>query len=104
MTPLPITGITNNTIITGANTGYITSNNIGTASVPHITAGLTVTGDITLNGQSVSDRLACIELLLNIPTRDVKMEKKYPKLKQLHKAYMEELAKLKTWDTLKESK
>ena len=66
-------------------------------------AELEVKGRIKLNGECLNDRLERIETLLNIPTRDVTMEHKYPKLKELWEEYNRELAKYKTWDKLKDS-
>lgn len=67
------------------------------------TAELDVKGRVRINGEYLDERLERIETLLNIPTRDVTMENKYPKLKELWEAYNRELAKYKTWDKLKDS-
>lgn len=60
--------------------------------------------EIMLKGQSLNERLEKIEILLNIPIRDVKMENLDKKLKQLNEEYMERLACLKTWCAIKDSK
>jgi hypothetical protein len=65
------------------------------------TASLTVKGTIIMNGEDLSDRLNRIETLLNIPTRNIEMEKEFPKLKQLWEEYNSELEKYKTWKRLK---
>lgn len=106
------TNTTSNT--TTANTGAITFGPVGSAAIGNYavntsgsnswpTSAKVHTDDIMLRGQSLNERLETIEIMLNIPTRDVIMEKKYPKLAQIHKDYMEALATLRTWDTLKES-
>lgn len=66
-------------------------------------AALEVKGKVIINGENLEDRLERIETLLQIPTRDVIMESKYPKLKKLWEEYNRELAKYKTWDALKGS-
>lgn len=67
-------------------------------------AELEVRGRIKLNGECLNERLTRIENLLNIPTRNIEMETKYSKLKELWEAYNRELSKYITWDKLKESK
>lgn len=64
-------------------------------------ATLEVKGKIKVNGVDLEERLGVIEQVLNIPTRDVAMEDKHPKLKQLYEQYMRELEKYKTWDRIK---
>lgn len=63
-------------------------------------ATLDVTGRIKMNGEYLDERLERIEAVLNIPTRDVKIESQYPKLKSLYEEYMKELEKYKTWNRL----
>lgn len=67
-------------------------------------ASLVIKGKVIINGDNLEERLERIETLLNIPSRDVTMESKYPKLKKLFEEYMTELSKYKTWDKLKDSK
>ena len=67
-----------------------------------IDSTLTVHGDIIINGQSLNERLSIIEQTLNIPTRDVTMEQKYPKLKEIYDQYKHELEKYKTWQRIKD--
>ena len=65
---------------------------------------LEVKGRVKINGEYLDERLERIETVLQIPTRNIDMENKYPKLKKLYEEYTKELAKYKTWETLKESK
>lgn len=65
---------------------------------------LKVNGKIILNDESIDDRLNRIEDMLHIPSRNVIMEEKYDKLKQLWKEYNETLEAIKNWETIKESK
>ena len=113
-----LTGAGNGWINNGAITGTITAPNSNfhngqgrpVMSIPHgenkvvveDQAELEVRGTIKLNGESLNDRLERIETVLNIPTRDITMEHKYPRLKELWAEYNRELAKYKTWDALKD--
>ena len=65
-------------------------------------AALEVKGRVIINGENLEERLQRIETLLNIPTRDIALENKYPKLKKLWSEYMSELEKYKTWERIKE--
>lgn len=64
-------------------------------------AALEVKGKLKLNGVDLDERLTTIEQVLQIPTRDVTMEQKHPKLAELYKQYMHELEKYKTWERIK---
>lgn len=118
-----------NTLNIVANGQFLTSNSIGTTYttawanpntnfndgnqpvmvIPHgsktveITksATLDIKGDVKINGVDLEERLNVIETLLQIPTRDVTMENKHPKLAELYKQYMHELEKYKTWHRIK---
>ena len=67
-------------------------------------ATLDVRGRVKINGEFLDERLERIETMLHIPTRDVTMEQKHPKLKELYEQYLHELEKYKTWDRIKDSK
>jgi len=64
-------------------------------------AGLEVKGRVVINGQDLEERLNTIEKVLQIPERDVKLEKKHPKLKKLYDEYMSALGKYRTWESIK---
>lgn len=64
-------------------------------------AALEVKGKMIINGRDVEERLGTIEKVLRIPERDVKLEKKHPKLKKLYDQYINELEKYRTWDRIK---
>ena len=64
-------------------------------------ATLDVKGNVVINGQDLEERLNTIETLLQIPTRDVTLEAKYPKLADLYRQYMHELEKYKTFERIK---
>lgn len=65
------------------------------------TDGLKVNGPIILNGQDLEQRIATIEKVLGIPESPDELFKKYPKLKEKYDRYINELAKIRTWDKLK---
>ena len=62
---------------------------------------LEVKGRVVINGVDLEERLNTIEKVLSIPERDVKLEKKHPKLKKLYDQYIHELEKYRTWDRIK---
>ena len=64
-------------------------------------AELEVKGRMVLNGRDLEERLKTIETVLQIPERDVKLEKKHPKLKKLYDEYIKELGKYRTWESIK---
>ena len=88
---------------------FVSNNGVPIMTVPNgeqtvileETATLDVKGTVKINGVDLEERLNTIEKVLQIPTRDVTMEAKHPKLKQLYEAYMHELEKYKTWDRVK---
>jgi hypothetical protein len=64
-------------------------------------ATLTVKGNVIINGVDLEERLNTIEKVLQIPERDVKLEKKHPKLKKLYDEYIHSLAKYRTFEAIK---
>lgn len=64
-------------------------------------ASLEVKGRMVINGKDLEERLDTIEKVLQIPERDVKLEKKHPKLKKLYDQYIHELEKYRTWERIK---
>jgi hypothetical protein len=60
-----------------------------------------VKGRMVINGVDLEERLDTIEKVLQIPERDVKLEKKHPKLKKLYDEYIHALGKYRTFDALK---
>jgi hypothetical protein len=90
---------------TGTNTIWTT----GTSSVPNEAIrinqtnppSIDVKGRMVINGIDLEERLKTIEKVLQIPERDVKLEKKHPKLKKLYDEYINELSKYKMWHSIK---
>jgi hypothetical protein len=60
-----------------------------------------VKGNMVINGRDLEERLNTIEKVLQIPERDVKLEKKHPKLKKLYNDYINALAKYRTFEAIK---
>jgi hypothetical protein len=101
---------------TGAKSGqFLTSGSNGTSWTTSTTttpydavlvanqnpASLEVKGKMIINGQDLEERLKTIETVLQIPERDVELEKKHPKLKKLYDEYIQALGKYKTFEALK---
>ena len=93
--------------------GYITSPTITSTSLG--SSAITINGDpsngsmrvdvpLIVSGRDVMKELDEMRDVLLLLRRDVDMEAKYPKLKELKEEYEAALAKYKTFDTLKESK
>ena len=64
-------------------------------------AELEVKGRMVINGRDLEERLDTIEKVLQIPERDVKLEKKHPKLKKLYDEYINALGKYRTFEAIK---
>ena len=62
---------------------------------------LSVKGNMVINGRDLEERLTTIEKVLQIPERDVILEKKHPKLKKLYDDYITALAKYRTFEAIK---
>ena len=114
---MSLSGITYNNILGGsssytwAQTSSITTstrftniNGTSLLELPSDGNAVKINGELIINEENIDDRLKRIEDLLHIPQRDVIMERKYNKLKQLWQEYTETLEAIKTWETVKESK
>jgi hypothetical protein len=99
-----VTAGTGSTIYTTGTNGWITSSNpyevVMTVNQTK-PATLEVKGNMVINGRDLEERLDTIEKVLQIPERDVKLEKKYPKLKKLHDEYIHALGKYRTFEAIK---
>ena len=82
-----------------ANTGIGIADNVLVAR--NNPAELEVKGRMVINGRDLEERLDTIEKVLQIPERDVILEKKHPKLKKLYDEYINELSKYKMWQSIK---
>ena len=93
--------------------GYINSPTIATSSL--VSSAITINGDPTngsmrvdvpliVNGRDVMKELDEMRDALLLLKRDVDMETKYPRLKELKDEYERTLEKYKTFDAIKNSK
>jgi hypothetical protein len=64
-------------------------------------ASLEVKGRMIINGKDLEERLETIEKVLQIPERDVILERKHPKLKKLYDEYIQALGKYRTFEAIK---
>lgn len=90
----------------GSNGTYNITNTTGYQISPSVIiqndpSSLEVKGKIIHNGRDLEERLSVIEKVLQIPERDVILEKKYPKLKKMYDEYIKELSKVRMWESLK---
>jgi len=92
---------------------YITSNTISSSNIS--SSAITMDGDpangsvkinvpLLVNGRDIMKELDEMRDALLLLKRDVDMEAKYPRLKELKDEYAVALEKYKTFNTLKESK
>jgi hypothetical protein len=89
---------------TGTSNSWVTPNNydqVLTVNSGKDTPTLEVKGNLVINGIDLEERLKTIEKVLQIPERDVKLEKKHPKLKKLYDDYINALGKYRTFDAIK---
>ena len=113
ITPMPLTvGQVYSTNTTVPNGAYLTSTGMNGTSWTNSTSEvmrinqtnppeLEVKGKMVLNGRDLEERLDTIEKVLQIPERDVKLEKKHPKLKKLYDEYIAALGKYRTFEAIK---
>jgi hypothetical protein len=109
-TPIPPLVYTTNTtagqfLTSGSNGTTWANSTVGTNPALTIKqtnpAELEVKGRMVINGRDLEERLDTIEKVLQIPERDVILEKKHPKLKKLYDEYINELSKYKMWQSIK---
>jgi hypothetical protein len=104
-----LTSTSNGTSWTTPSTQFNNSNGKPIMTVPAGTdeivlekdATLTVKGKVVINDRDLEERLDTIEKVLQIPERDVILEKKHPKLKKLYDEYIKELSKYRMWNAIK---
>ena len=102
---------TNNTSLGGGSSGqFLINGSNGTTwanpsdnvmIVKNSPAELEVKGRVKINGRDLEERLDTIEKVLQIPERDVILEKKHPKLKKLYDEYIHALGKYRTFEAIK---
>ena len=97
------TNTTTGQILTSGSNGTSWAN--GTSEVMRINQTnpptVDIKGNLVINGRDLEDRLDTIEKVLQIPERDVILEKKHPKLKKLYDEYIAALGKYRTFEAIK---
>ena len=104
-----LTSVSNGTSWTTPSTQFNSSNGKAIMTVPNgkdeivleKDATLTVKGKVVINDRDLEERLDTIEKVLQIPERDVILEKKHPKLKKLYNEYINALGKYRTFEAIK---
>jgi len=114
--PPQLSGQVYTTTGTGTSGQFLTSGSngttwtTGTTTTPYDTvitvnqtkpATIEVKGNMVINGRDLEERLDTIEKVLQIPERDVILEKKHPKLKKLYDEYIQALGKYRTFEAIK---
>ena len=64
---------------------------------------VSIEGDLTVGGVDVMQSIKDMQRVLGVVSRDIEKEEKYAGLKRAAEAYERELAKIETFETLKES-
>jgi hypothetical protein len=97
------TGTSATTYTTGISTSYQWANSASEVMKINQTdpPTLEVKGQMVINGRDLEERLSTIEKVLQIPEKDVILESKHPKLKQMYDDYIKALAKYRTWEAIK---
>jgi hypothetical protein len=91
------------------NSWFITSSNLDSISTDSIhpssnnNSNVIIEGDLTVGGVDVMQSIKDIQRVLGVVSRDFDKEEKYKGLKRAAEAYERELAKIETFETLKES-
>lgn len=91
-------------LINGSNGTTWANPNDNVMIVKQDPASLEVKGKVVINGRDLEERLNTIEKVLQIPERDVILERKHPNLKRLYDEYIAALGKYRTFEAIKESK
>jgi hypothetical protein len=97
---------TNSSVITSSNLDSITTtlSGISSDSIYSPTGNVSIEGELTVGGVDVMQSIKDIQRVLGVVSRDLGKEEKYKGLKRAAEAYERELAKIETFETLKESK
>ena len=85
----------------GSNGTFTISDNTTFAPLTVSDSVTTITTPLVVNGRDILKELDEMRDALLLLKRDVDMEAKYPKLRELKDAYKAQLEKYKTWEALK---
>ena len=101
------TSATNNPIYNNITSGSISTTSIADAKIRidgSVNGSMQVDVPLIVNGRDVMKELDEMRDAMLLLKRDVDMEAKYPRLKELKDEYERALEKYKTFETIKESK
>ena len=73
------------------------------SSIYSPTGNVSIEGELTVGGVDVMQSIKDMQRVLGVVSRDIEKEEKYAGLKLAADAYERELAKIETFETLKES-
>jgi hypothetical protein len=74
------------------------------SSIYSPTGNVSIEGELTVGGVDVMQSIKDMQRVLGVVSRDIEKEEKYAGLKRAAEAYERELAKIETFETLKDSK
>jgi hypothetical protein len=73
------------------------------SSIYSPTGNVSIEGELTVGGVNVMQSIKDMQRVLGVVSRDIAKEEKYTGLKRAAEAYERELAKIETFETLKDS-
>ncbi len=95
--------ITSNNTITIDTSSWDDSFTTSPSSIYTSNSDVSIEGDLTVGGIDVMQSIKDIQRVLGVVSRDIDKEEKYAGLKRAAEAYERELAKIETFETLKDS-
>ena len=95
--------ITSNSNITINTTSWDDSFTTSPSSIYTSNNNVSIEGDLTVGGVDVMQSIKDMQRVLGVVSRDIDKEEKYAGLKRAAEAYERELAKIETFETLKDS-
>jgi len=95
--------ITSNNNITINTTSWDDSFTTSPSSIYTSNGDVSIEGDLTVGGVDVMQSIKDMQRVLGVVSRDFDKEEKYAGLKRAAEAYERELAKIETFETLKDS-
>ena len=72
-------------------------------SIYNSNGNVSIEGDLTVGGVDVMQSIKDMQRVLGVVSRDIEKEEKYAGLKRAAEVYERELAKIETFETLKDS-
>ena len=98
-----ITSSTNTITVPINTTSWDDSFTTSPTSIYTPNGNVSIEGDLTVGGIDVMQSIKDIQRVLGVVGRDIEKEEKYAGLKRAAEAYERELAKIETFETLKDS-